>query len=342
MSNAEESLQEERKVVSAILETVGSLVVVLDPGGRIVRFNRACERVTGYSLSEVKGKCVWDLVMAPEERERFRVIFGQLRSGELPADYESHWVNRAGDRRLIAWSSAVLRGEGGAVTHIIASGIDVTERKRLENTILEISAREQRRIGQDLHDGLGQHLTGIAFMSKVLERELAERSLPEASGAAKIVELVNEAIHNTRELARGLLPVVSEARGLMSALEHWACEVEDLFSISCRFRCDEPILIYDDTLANHLYRIAQEAVNNAIKHGHAQCIVIGLGLMNGGGCLTVQDDGTGFPQISDDHPGMGLHIMNYRARMISGLLDIKPWGDHGTLVTCRFPIANKG
>ncbi|MGH9354080.1 MAG: sensor histidine kinase, partial [Terriglobia bacterium] len=112
----------------------------------------------------------------------------------------------------------------------------VTERKRLENTILDISAREQRRIGQDLHDGLGQHLTGIAFMSKVLEQKLEERSIPEAAEAAKIVKLVNEAINNTRELARGLLPVVSEAHGLMSALQQWANEVEDLFRISCWFQ----------------------------------------------------------------------------------------------------------
>ena len=94
--------------------------------------------------------------------------------------------------------------------------------------------------------------------------------MPEAADAAKIVKLVNEAIHKTRELARGLLPVVSDAQGLMSALQHWAGEVEDLFGISCRFQCDTPVLIHDDAMATHLYHIAQEAVNNAIKHGHAQ------------------------------------------------------------------------
>ena len=157
----------------------------------------------------------------------------------------------------------------GTPAYIIATGIDITERKRLEQAILEISAREQRRIGQDLHDGLGQHLTGIAFMSKVQEQKLAEKGLPDAVDAAKIVRLVNEAINKTRELSRGLLPVVSESRGLMSALQQWAGEVQDLFGISCTFLCIEPVLIHDDAVATHLYHIAQEAVNNAIKHAKA-------------------------------------------------------------------------
>ena len=161
-------------------------------------------------------------------------------------------------------------------SHIIATGIDITERKHLEKTILEISAREQRRIGQDLHDGLGQHLTGIAFMSKVQEQKLMEQGLPEAGDAAKIVKLVNEAIHKTRELARGLLPVVSDAQGLMSALQQWAGEVEDLFAVSCRFQCLAPVLIHDDTVATHLYYIAREAVNNAIKHGRPSGFMIRL------------------------------------------------------------------
>ena len=221
-------LQEERNVVSAILHTVGALVVVLDPEGRIIRFNRACEQTSGYSLAEVSGQKIWDLFMVPEEVDRFKSVFQQLCSDQLPSDYEGYLVKRDGARRLIAWSSTVLPGNDGAPTYIIATGIDITERKHLEKTILEVSGREQRRIGQDLHDGLGQHLTGIAFMSKVQEQKLTEKSLPEAGDAAKIVKLVNEAIHKTRELARGLLPVVSDAQGLMSALQQWAGEVEDL------------------------------------------------------------------------------------------------------------------
>ena len=260
LKRVEEELHEERNFVSAILDTVGALVVVLDGEGRILRFNPACELTTGYSMDEVQGKCLWDLFLIAEEADRFRAVFELLRTDLLPQDYQSCWVTRRGDQRLIAWTSTLLPGSGDTPNYIIATGIDITERKHLEKSILDISAREQRRIGQDLHDGLGQHLTGIAFMAKVHEAKLAEQNKSEADEAAKIVKLVNEAIHKTRELARGLLPVVSDSHGLMSALQLWAAEVEDLFGVSCRFRCERPVLIQDDSMATHLYHIAQEAV----------------------------------------------------------------------------------
>ena len=271
---------------------------------------------------------IWDLFMVPEEVERFKSDFQQLCSDQLPSDYEGYLVKRDGTRRLIAWSSTVLPGSDGAPTCIIATGIDITERRHLETTILEVSGREQRRIGQDLHDGLGQHLTGIAFMSKVQEQKLMEKSLPEAGDAAKIVKLVNEAIHKTRELARGLLPVVSDAQGLMSALQQWAGEVEDLFGVSCRFECFTPVLIHDDTVATHLYYIAREAVNNAIKHGHGNQIVIRLAADREQGALTITDDGAGFADIPANNAGMGRHLMNYRARVI-GRVARDPASRHG-------------
>ena len=236
----------------------------------------------------------------------------------------------------------MLPGNDGAPTYIIATGIDITERRHLETTILEVSGREQRRIGQDLHDGLGQHLTGIAFMSKVQEQKLVEKSLPEAGDAAKIVKLVNEAINKTRELARGLLPVVSDAQGLMSALQQWAGEVEDLFGVSCRFQCFTPVLIHDDTVATHLYYIAREAVNNAIKHGHGNQIVIRLAADQEQGALTITDNGSGFADIPANNAGMGRHLMNYRARVIGGSLEIQRAAAGGTMVTCIFPVKFPG
>jgi PAS domain S-box-containing protein len=338
LKRTEEALQKERNVVSAILDTVGALVVVLDPEGRIIRFNRAGEQSTGYSSAEVAGQKIWNLFMVPEEVEGFKAIFERLSCDPRPNEYEGYLVRRDGERRLIAWSSTLLPGHDGNLASVIATGIDVTERKHLEKTILEISGREQRRIGQDLHDGLGQHLTGIAFMSKVQEQKLMERGVPEAGDAAKIVNLVNEAINKTRELARGLLPVVSDAQGLMSALQQWAGEVEDLFAVSCRFLCFTPVLIHDDTVATHLYYVAREAVNNAIKHGHARQIVIRLAADQQQGALTIQDDGYGISSIVPGNKGMGLHLMNYRARMVGGSLEVQRVPTGGTMVTCLFPI----
>jgi PAS domain S-box-containing protein len=338
----ESALQEERNVVSAILQTVGALVLVLDPEGRIIRFNRACEQMTGYVFAEVHGKFIWDLFLLPQEVERFRASFQKALADQSSQEHESSWVARDGRQRIIAWSTTVLPGASEAASYIIASGVDITERKHLEKTILEISAREQRRIGQDLHDGLGQHLTGIAFMSKVQEHRLVEKGLPEAGDAAKIVKLVNEAIHKTRELARGLSPVVSDARGLMSALQQWAGEVEDLFAVTCRFECFTPVLIHDDTVATHLYYIAREAVNNAIKHGHARKIFIRLAADEQQGILSIEDDGCGIGKIAAGNKGMGMHLMNYRARMVGGSLEVQRVDHTGTVVTCMFPVMLEG
>ena len=149
-----------------------------------------------------------------------------------------------------------------------------------------------------MHDGLGQHLTGIAFLSKVLEEKLSEEAVEESADAAKIVLLVNDAIRKTKELSRGLLPVVSEAQGLMAALKQSAEEMEDLFRVTCRFECDVPVCINDVNVATHLYHIAREALNNAVKHGKAGQLVIKLTAHHGEGTLAIRDNGVGLPQTS--------------------------------------------
>jgi PAS domain S-box-containing protein len=346
LKRVEQALQEERNLVSTVLDTVGALVVVLDPQGRIVRFNRACERTSGRSFESVRGAHLGDLFETPEESTRFRRIVEEWGTRGGPDDLEGCWLSDHGERRIIAWSGTVVRASNGAVEYIIATGNDITERRRLERALLDASSREQRRIGQDLHDGLGQHLTGTAFMSKVLQQRLEEHDLPAAAEASKIVRLVNEAIEKTRELSRGLVPVVSDADGLMGSLQRFAGEVENLFSVSCRFVCDAPVLLDDVAAATHLFHIAQEAVSNAIKHGQASSIAIVLTAAGDTGRLSIEDNGLGFDRASANQGGMGLHIMGYRANMIGGSFDIKQTPDRapgttGTTVGCNFPIGTR-
>jgi len=202
--------------------------------------------------------------------------------------------------------------------------------------VAEISDREQRRIGQDLHDTLCQQLVSIAFASELLREKLERCKLAEAAQAGHITEMVNDGITQARHLARGLYPVRLEMEGLASGLEELAETTQLRNAVSCRFSCEEQILIHDTVAGNNLYRIAQEAVNNALKHGHCSHISIGLGAVDDEVILTVKDDGVGFPAGMKSSAGMGLHIMNYRAKMIGASLDIRRGTEGGTIVLCSF------
>lgn len=214
---------------------------------------------------------------------------------------------------------------------------EIEQRKQLERELLDISEREKRLIGQELHDSIGQQFTGIAFMTKVLERRLGEKSPEEAEGAAEIRALVNEAMTQTRALARGLHPVGLDAESLMSALGELADNTAHLFGIACSFDCAEPVPIHDSDVAVNLYRITQEAVTNAIKHGKAKSIRIELTATDKRSLLRVENDGVAFSRARGKKPGMGLQIMHHRAEMIGGSLDINKGGRGGTVVICAFP-----
>jgi PAS domain S-box-containing protein len=208
------------------------------------------------------------------------------------------------------------------------------DRKYLESEILEISEREQRRIGQDLHDGLSQRLRGVAYLSHVLTEDLTQKSSPEAKDASRITQLLNEALIETHGLARGLFPISLEADGLMSALGELASNIQNIYKISCRLVCSKPVLIEDSSTAMNLFRIAQEAIQNAIKHGKATRVVIRLVRKSETIELAVKDNGKGLPKHFEKRQGMGLKIMDHRASMIGAELQVQRVTAGGTLLTC--------
>src|SRR5580658_8951039 len=325
----------------ALVEQIPAVVFMayLDKGIGEAYVSPQIETALGFSQSEwLEDPVRWYQQIHPDDKMRWSEEAAEMFLSGKPLRSSYRVMARDGRVLWFQCEAKMIRREDGRPWFIHGVGFDITERKALEEAILEISAREQRRIAQDLHDGLGQHLTGIAFMSKVLEEKLSDRSLPEAVEAAKIVKMVNQAIDNTRELARGLHPVPAEPLGLMSALRRWASDVEQLFHIRCCFQCPRPLRIYDANLATHLYRIAQEAVNNAIRHGKSTHIIIRLSARNGAGVLVIQDDGEGFPKKPSDPPGVGLSIMNYRADMVGGSLKVQPNPGRGITVTCIFPL----
>jgi signal transduction histidine kinase len=235
-------------------------------------------------------------------------------------------------RRLTRGLEAEVRQRTAALTS------EMAERERLERELLEVSEREQRRIGHDLHDSLGQHLTGAALAGQVLAEKLEGRSLPEAADAAKVVELVEGGIALSRKLAKGLDPIEMGSAGLMQALDELAETSSGLFKVRCRFECDSPVLVKNSSVAVHLYRIAQEAVTNAIKHGKARLIVIRLETTEDGMELSIRDDGLGLPDPSGRGSGMGLRIMAHRAGMIGADFTARRGETAGTVVECKMAV----
>jgi PAS domain S-box-containing protein len=237
--------------------------------------------------------------------------------------------------------TARRRSFTGDDVHFLQSVADVLaaaiERRVLEEELLNVSSREQQRIGQDLHDSLCQQLAGIEFRNSVLVQQLA-KSPKAKTEAAQIGELIRNATKQARALARGLAPVEIESNGLMAALSRLAANSANLFRIACTFECPQPVLLENRTSGTHLYRIAQEAIGNAVKHGRAKTILIGLIKLDGELVLTVEDDGTGFAQKTGPIEGMGLRIMEYRAEMIGAMLRIDSVEGKGTKVACRLKL----
>jgi signal transduction histidine kinase len=219
------------------------------------------------------------------------------------------WLQRDLERRVEDRAQALTR--------------EIAERERLERDLLAVSEREQRRIGQDLHDGLCQHLTGTALAGHVLAEKLAERGIPESTDSQRIVDYVEEAITLARGMAKGLHPVEMSADGLMLALDEFAATTTEMFGIACSFECDSPVLVRNPAVASHLFRVAQEAVSNAIKHGEATVVVMALDAFERGIRLAVSDNGHGIAPGPRGKGGMGLRIMADRAKMIGGVLAIE-------------------
>ena len=217
---------------------------------------------------------------------------------------------------------------------------EIQERTRLQKELLEIAESEQRRIGQDLHDSLGQHLTATAMAGKLLAKKLADKSAAESAAAGRVVELTEEAIELTRKLARSLHPVELEANGLADALQQLAAQITQTFNVSCRFAAAGPLEVADIEARTHLYRIAQEAVSNAIRHGRAHHIVISFEGLGERRLLAVTDDGVGVSADARTKKGMGLRIMDYCARMVGATFDLQNLPAGGARAVCLLnPVA---
>ncbi len=372
LSDTRHALEESRARALSIVETTVDGVITIDAGGRIESFNAGAERIFGYAAEEVLGMTVEMLMPEPYHSEHAgyleayhttgkariigigREVVGRRKSGTtFPMD--------------LAVSEVPLAGGGRVFTGLVR---DISERRVLEREVLRVADAERRRIGQDLHDGLGQHLTAIGLFLRSLARTLDGEESAGAAEAHRLVGLVDEADRQARGLARLLVPVELERNGLAAALAHVAAQAGALYGVDVTAETDgdgpaEANALQPDAAAN-LFWIAQEAVANAAQHGRATHVAIHLSQGAEHLRLRIEDDGRGFDGAQDaaaasadasvsapvrgapDTRGMGLRIMHYRAHLAGGTLEIRSPGaapgapDRGTVVACSVPFRGPG
>jgi PAS domain S-box-containing protein len=320
-----------------LFENANDMVFTHAPDGLITSVNKTGEQLLHRRREDILGKNLVSFVVE-DQREVVKEWLEQVSQGTAPATTEWDFISPAGSSLRLE-ISALLVEQAGSAPEVESVARDITERKRLEREILQISNREQRRIGHDLHDGVCQQLAAIAYRVDILADQLQERKFPESTEAERIGALLNEAMSQTRSVARGLFPVRLEEEGLVSALEEVVINATRLFNVHCHFSCTEPHPKLETTAALHLYYIAQEAVLNAAKHGNAAEISVAITRQHERFVLTVQDNGRGFEMAARNSGGMGIRIMRYRAKVIGATLDLKSRPGQGTQIVCAFHAA---
>jgi PAS domain S-box-containing protein len=335
---SEQSLRASEERFRTLFECAPLGVALLDAQGHFLRVNRAYCEMLGYSEVEMLQLST-RRITHPEDVAAGRALYEQLRSGQRDHYAREKRLLRKDGRVVQALSAAgAVRDEQGRLRYIVSTVLDITERKRLQQEVLEAGARERRRIGHELHDGLAQFLAGLALKARSLEDRLRQEAPASASEAAELVSLLGRAMQEARRLARGLDPVEVEAGGLVPALQRLAAETTEWHGVLCECTCPEPVEKLDGETGFHLFRIAQEAVANAVRHGKPRRVGISLQREGPELCLRIVDDGRGFgPEEAANAEGLGLRTMRYRAATLRARLKIHSQAGQGTTVECRLP-----
>jgi PAS domain S-box-containing protein len=378
----EEALRESEARMRATVEQATAGVVRCDTIGRITFANGKFCQMLGYTKSELIGKSFTEFTHPEHVNENMRRFKQMIRTNK-PYEIEKRYIRADGSILWADVSATAVRGPDGKAQSTVSVIVDISARKEaeaalqrskqflearvrertlelrktnkeleseierrkgLEGEILSVSDREQQRLGQELHDGLCQHLTAVAFMARSIALRLRHHRVIDATDIEKVAELVNKAAVDTRNLSRALHRVDVDAAGFVNALQDLVDR--EIWRTPCRLEVRRSFQINDDAQAAHLYRIAREAVINANKHAHARQVTVTLERLRHGIVLRVIDDGIGFPKDLKPQQGLGYHIMNYRAQLMGGRLEIDSPQTGGTRVSCYVPVhpprSNKG
>jgi PAS domain S-box-containing protein len=369
----EKALQQSEERYRAIVSQSVVGMARADLKGRLKFVNQRLCEMLGYTVAELVGKTIRSIMHRYDRAENMKLFQRMLEKGE-PYELEERFIRKDGSILWSSVSASPVPDDAGKVQSAVAVIIDISDRKKaqaeledarsflelrvheqteelhaanrelkmeikrrkgLEGQILEVSDREQQRLGIELHDGLCQHLTAIAFMARATALRLNNHRVIDPTDIEKIAELVNDAANDARNLARGVHHVDVDSSDLVPALEDLVDR--EIWKTPCRLKIVPGFHIENDAAAAHLYRIAREAVINANKHAQAREIVVNLDRSRKGMTLSISDNGVGIPTSMDPSAGMGFHIMNQRAKSIGGRLEIASRKNGGTRVTCHLP-----
>jgi PAS domain S-box-containing protein len=322
-----------------LFENANDMVFTHDLAGVITSINKTGERLLQRSRERLMQRNVIEFVAEDQQTTARQWLEQVVKGADLPAA-EWDFLNATGHRVKLEISARIIEQNG---RNVEVEGIarDITERRRLERELLEVSNREQRRIGHDLHDGVCQQLAAITYLVDILGDRLQEQGAPESVEAERIGNLINEANAQARSVARGLFPVRLEEHGLVLALEELAASASTRYRITCRFVCQVTSIKVDSEVELHLYYIVQEALLNAVNHGKATSVIVTLVADGDRLKLTVQDNGAGFTASNSGRSGMGIRIMRYRAKVIGATLDLQSQLNQGTQITCVFSPSSR-
>ncbi|HXG49629.1 MAG TPA: PAS domain S-box protein [Methylomirabilota bacterium] len=330
-------LEDREQRLQAVLNSAVEGIITMNPRGIVESINPAAEKMFGYRAEEVIGRNVSLLMPEPYRSEHDAYLSRYLATGQakiIGIGREAFGQRKDGSVFPIHLSVSEIRlGAQRVFTGLVR---DLTERKRLEAQAVAAAEQERGRIARDLHDGLGQELGGALFLSSLLQRDLKERNAAEAGRAAEIHQLIEQALADARTISRGLYPVPPEPDGLMTALQNLADRVTRDCGVDCRFDADSAVLMDDPAAASHLYRLAQEAVSNAVKYSGSPRIEIRLTTRSHELELIVRDYGKGLP--ADAKPaGLGTQTMRHRTQQLGGRLTVENAPDGGVEVRCVAP-----
>ena len=329
-------IERQAEIFHTMVQTAHEAVFLIDVNGIIQFVNPYAGKLFGYEVEELLNKNIKQLMPSPHREEHDNYIKNYLETGVrniIGSGRQLIGQRKDGSQFPMYLSVGEIQLDH---THMFAGLImDLSTQQKLQREILAIPAREQQRIGEELHDGLGQQLTGLSMLAQSL---LNKATKPEYELASQIANGLHEALTQVKTLSRGMMPLQIYADGFKISLKEITENIEKQSNIPIKLQIEDAVMLIDDATATHLYRIVQESLNNAVKHADASQIEVILKSEQDHGILEIIDDGIGIPLDLEGSMGLGLNIMKHRCGLFDGEISINPGGDRGTKVTCRFPL----